>query len=85
MPLLLPNSSVLKRRLHARFVAEADVARLSSLPRAALREQVWDLSGRVLAEDACPSPAVSGRPWSKPSPANSSGWGHWRLCWKTTP
>ena len=51
MPLPPSDPPALKRRLHARFVAEADVARLSSLPRAALREQVWDLSGRVLAED----------------------------------
>ena len=48
---LPPETLALKRRLHARFVAEADVARLSRLPRAALREQVWDLSARLLAED----------------------------------
>ncbi len=48
---LPPEGMALKRRLHTRFVAEADVARLSRLPRAALLEQVGAQSARLLAEE----------------------------------
>ena len=48
----------LKRRLHARFVAEADPVRLTRLPRAALAEQVQALTARGLAEEAL---ALTGR------------------------
>jgi len=47
---LPPEALALKRRLHARLVAESDAARLSRLPRAALAEQVGALAARLLAE-----------------------------------
>lgn len=48
----------LKRRIHAQLVAEADAARLSRLPRAALTAQAEALAARVLAEDGL---ALTGR------------------------
>ncbi len=50
--ILPPEALALKRRLHVRFVADADPARLMRLPRAALTEQVQALTARGLAEDA---------------------------------
>jgi len=48
----------LKQRLHARFVAEGDVTRLSRLPYANLQEQVGALAARLLTEE---SSALTGR------------------------
>ena len=55
---LPPEALALKRRLHARFVAEADPARLTRLPRAALTEKVQALTARGLTEDSL---ALTGR------------------------
>jgi len=55
---LPPTALALKRRLQARFVAEADPARLARLPRAVLTEQVQVLTERGLAEEAL---ALTGR------------------------
>ena len=52
------GAAELKRRLHARLVAESDAARLSRLPRAALAEQVQALAARLLDEDGL---ALTGR------------------------
>lgn len=55
---LPPEGIALKRRLHTRFVAEADVARLSRLSRADLGEQVRAGATRLLAEEGS---ALNGR------------------------
>jgi pilus assembly protein CpaF len=60
MPIPAESGALLswKRRVHARLLADSDVARLSRLPRAALSEQVTLTANRLLAEE---NSALTGR------------------------